>query len=76
MPDIFSCVEVTETVRGCLQEARVEVRNSMQSRDCLHVCEKHMWQRKGCETIRSHRKTISFAALHKVAEEAGRSFGP
>ena len=76
MPNIFSYVEVAETVCGCLQEARAEVRNSLQSRDYLHVCKNHMQQRKGCETIRSLRRTNSFAALHEVAEEAGSSFGP
>lgn len=76
MPNIFSSVEVAEAVCGCLQEARAEVRNSTQSRDYLHVCENHMWQRKGWETIRSLRRTNSFAALHKVAEEAGSSSGP
>lgn len=75
MPSIFRCVEVAETVCGYIQEGRAEVRNSMQSRDYLHVCRNHMQQRKGCETVRSLRRTNSFAALHKAAEEAGNSFG-
>lgn len=75
MPNIFGCVEVAETVCGCLQEARAEVRNSMQSRDYLRVCKNHVQQRKGCETIRSLRRTNSFIALHEAAEEARNSFG-
>lgn len=75
MPNIFSYVEVAETVCGCLQEARAEVRNSMQSRDYLYVCKNHVQQRKGCETVGSLRRTNSLAALHKAAEEAGNGFG-
>jgi len=45
MPNIFSYVKVAETVCGCLQEARAEVRNSVQSRDYLHVCKNHADER-------------------------------
>lgn len=74
MPNIFSYVKVAETVCGCLQEARAEVRNAMQSRDYLHVCKSHVQQRKGWDHQVSQDKLIHSSPQN--TEEAGSRFGP
>lgn len=69
MPNISSYVKVAETVSGCLQEARAEVRNAMQSRAYLHV-----QQRKGWDHQVSQDKLIHSSPQN--TEEAGSRFGP